>query len=387
MTQNNELMHKPEQELSPSIFNMLREQAQLLIKTGFLPKAIDTPEKAIAIILTGRELGIPTMTALRTIDVINQKPTVSPQLMLGLINASKELENIEIIETRDNQAVSCTMKRKGKIAHTEIFGFEEANKLGLLQKDNYKRQPITMFRWRAVAACARVVFPDVVLGIYTGDEMGKEIEFNQDGEIIETAPLAPLAAVPPNNVTPISKAIVNPEITKLRDEISQICHDLNYPAETKNTILAKFDSFKTVEERTNAFNKMKAKLADYQKQFSTEKVKETPKTLCEFARDQDAKPKLSPRELKALQIFEALKDGDGQVKLTTNGDSFTLFAPNDKDEWQDFAIQPIDGKAVCDCSAFKSLSKQKPEFKCEHINGVNNFLEYKAALVGSERND
>ncbi len=155
--------------ISNSDWQIMREQSQMLLKSGFLPKAIDTPEKAMAIILTGRELGIPAMTALRTIDVIQGKPTVSPQLMLGLINASGQLENIEIVETRNNQAVSCTMKRRYKTSHTEIFGFEEANKLGLTQKDNYKRQPMVMFRWRAVAACARVVFPDVVLGIYTAE--------------------------------------------------------------------------------------------------------------------------------------------------------------------------------------------------------------------------
>lgn len=319
------------------------------------------------------------MTALRTIDVIQGKPTVSPQLMLGLINASGQLENIEIVETRNNQAVSCTMKRRYKTSHTEIFGFEEANKLGLTQKDNYKRQPMVMFRWRAVAACARVVFPDVVLGIYTAEEMGKEVEFTQDGEVIE---VQPLSEVPTNNVTPLQ----SPKLTasnKYREEVAEICGELKYSSDSTKSALAKFDSFKTEKEQYDALLKMRGRLEEYNKRYSDSKTTDEPpaKTLREVVREQDEKPIMTPRELAGLQIFEALKDGaNSQVKLTPTGDTLVLFAPNEKEEWQDNVITVSAGKLHCDCVAFKSISKAKPDFRCEHINGVNSFLEYQAAL-------
>lgn len=164
-----------------SEFSVMKETASMLVKTGFLPQAIKTPEQAIAIILTGRELGIGTMAALNTINVIQGKPTISPQLMLALIERSGQLENIEI-EPNDAQSIRCTMKRKGRSAHTEFFGQAEAQALQLSGKDNYKKQAFTMYRWRAVAACARVVFPDVILGLYTPDEMGATVD--EDGEIV-----------------------------------------------------------------------------------------------------------------------------------------------------------------------------------------------------------
>ena len=50
-----------------------------------------------------------------------------------------------------------------------------------------------MYRWRAISACARVVFPDVITGIYTPDEMGAEV--NLDGEVV---------AIPKPNVRQIT---------------------------------------------------------------------------------------------------------------------------------------------------------------------------------------
>jgi hypothetical protein len=163
-----------------SEFGVMRETATMLVKTGFLPQSINTPEKAIAIILTGRELGIGTMAALNTINVISGKPTVSPQLMLALIERSGQLEDIQIVN--EDSHVRCTMKRRGRSPHTEFFGDAEATAMQLKGKDNYKKQAFTMYKWRAVAACARVVFPDVISGLYTPDEMGADV--TEDGELL-----------------------------------------------------------------------------------------------------------------------------------------------------------------------------------------------------------
>ncbi len=38
-----------------------------------------------------------------------------------------------------------------------------------------------MLRWRAVSACARVVFPDIISGLYTAEEMGAEVVLDEDG--------------------------------------------------------------------------------------------------------------------------------------------------------------------------------------------------------------
>lgn len=178
-------MNQSLQTIRPDEYSVIREQASALVKTGFLPNAIKTPEQALAIILTGRELGIPAMAALNSINVIQGKPTVSPQLMIALINRSGSLDDIRFDVQADR--VSVTMKRKGRTPHTETFGVEQAKALGLMTKSNYNQQAVTMFKWRAVAACARVVFPDVILGLYTHEEINPNLTVNEDGEIIGEA--------------------------------------------------------------------------------------------------------------------------------------------------------------------------------------------------------
>jgi hypothetical protein len=167
----------------------MKEQAEMLVKTGFLPKDVNTPEKAVAIMLTGRELSLPPMVALNNIVVIQGKPTISPQLMLALINRSGQLDNLEVVTGPEGAIV--TMKRKGRSPYVARFGPVEAKAMGLSGKDNYSKQPETMFKWRAVAMAARTVFPDVILGLHTPDEMGAQVSYGATAEqIVEDLPVA-----------------------------------------------------------------------------------------------------------------------------------------------------------------------------------------------------
>lgn len=177
------------QTIRPDEWTIMSQQAAALVKTGFLPQGIKTSEQALAIIMTGRELGIPPMASFSTINVIQGKPTVSPQLMLALINRSGQLEDMRL--NTGERGATCTMKRRGRQPYTAHFGPDEARAMGLSAKDNYKKQAPTMYQWRAVAQAARAVFPDVVLGLYTPDEMGADVRVTEAGEmLVEDAPAA-----------------------------------------------------------------------------------------------------------------------------------------------------------------------------------------------------
>jgi len=168
--------------------------AQVLVKSGMLPRSVESTEAAVAIMLKGRELGIGPMHAFDSITVIQGKPGASPQLMIALINRSGFCEQMDISD--DGNAAVVTMKRRGRAPHTERFGMDDAElfmtsewinkvkrEIPLSQKHNWKSQPKTMRKWRAVAACARIVFPDVIAGMYTPDELGAMTD--QDGKAID----------------------------------------------------------------------------------------------------------------------------------------------------------------------------------------------------------
>jgi hypothetical protein len=191
----------------PDRYAVLERMAATLIQSGMLPQALTKPAQVITIMLKAYELSIPPLEGLNGITVIQGKPSVSPQLMLSLINRSGLLEDLDMRTGADG--ATCTMTRKGRKPHTVTFGPREAQAMGLAGKDNYKKQPGVMYQWRAVAACARVVFPDVISGLYTAEEMGAEVRVLEDGtqevvsvpalpvvvepEVLEPEPVAPQA--------------------------------------------------------------------------------------------------------------------------------------------------------------------------------------------------
>jgi hypothetical protein len=180
---------------------MLREQATVLVKTHFLPKGVDTPEKAIAIMLKGRELGVPPMYALSNISVINGKPTAGAELMLALIYRDHGDDAVRITESTPS---CCTVayRRKGWPRHeTFSFTIDDAERADLLGKDNWRHYPSAMLRARCISAVARLAFPDTIGGLYTPEELGVQVTVNADDAVIdaEVAEEAPKPAPRPHH--------------------------------------------------------------------------------------------------------------------------------------------------------------------------------------------
>lgn len=156
----------------PRNFQELLSACKILVASKILPKEIDTEEKAAVVILTGRELGLRMMASTRGIYVVNQKPALSAQMMLALAYNTKEVENLEVIDSGKAETASCsvTVKRKGKKPYVCSFSVDEAKKLGKYANE-WLKQPETMCRSRAISKNLRVTFPDAILGMYTPEEV------------------------------------------------------------------------------------------------------------------------------------------------------------------------------------------------------------------------
>lgn len=206
-------------QLNPNEWLVMKEQAAMLIKTGFLPPALRTPEQVLAVALTGKELGIGMMEAIRGINIITGKPSVSPQLMLALARRTGELEKFALHAPSrpgippDETGAECHIQRRGSVDHVTVFGPDEAKKLGLIGKDNYTKQPGTMYGWRAIAANLRVTFPDAITGLYSPDELDNEMP--DSGDVIATT-VDPGVSVPLVEM-PKEKVLEKPRIEKVID--------------------------------------------------------------------------------------------------------------------------------------------------------------------------
>jgi 5'-3' exonuclease len=159
------------QGLDPVGTNDLVKTSQRLYDSG-LYGHIRTPQAIMAIIMRGREIGIGATTALDCIFMIKGKPTMSAQLLQGLVMASSKCLYFDCVESTDKIATFAT-KRKGSGRETvHSFTMGDADMLGLLTgKNEWHKQPKNMMRCRASSALCRLVYPDVVQGIYATEEM------------------------------------------------------------------------------------------------------------------------------------------------------------------------------------------------------------------------
>lgn len=175
---------QPDQGLAPGQWQAMREQAKALVASGFLPKQVNTPEKAIAIMMAGRELGIGPMHALRAINIIDGKPCFSAELVAALVYKRVPGAVLRIVSSTD-KACSIEAGRPGQELTLFEFTLADAERAGLLSKDNWKKYPRAMLRSRCITEAARATFPDATCGAYDPDELGAVTD--EDGNIITTS--------------------------------------------------------------------------------------------------------------------------------------------------------------------------------------------------------
>ncbi|MYR36304.1 hypothetical protein GTX14_04445 [Streptomyces sp. SID4944] len=128
------------------------------------------PDEVTAVILAGHELGIQPMTSLKSIDVIQGQPALRAHAMRGLLQSKGH--EIELMEAT---ASYCKMRgrRKGADVWQEVeWDIDRARLLGLLGKDQWKKQPKTMLINRATGEICRLVASDALHGMpYAAEEL------------------------------------------------------------------------------------------------------------------------------------------------------------------------------------------------------------------------
>ena len=150
--------------------------AEQLVETSFVPQAFrGKPYEAAAAILSGQEVGLSPMAALRSFDVI--QGTAAPRaITLRAIVQSKGHE-VWVVEATATRAI-VRARRKGT-ANTEesVWTMDRAKGLQLTGKDNWRKQPQAMLVARATAEVCRLIASDALLGIpYVVEELDDEGE-------------------------------------------------------------------------------------------------------------------------------------------------------------------------------------------------------------------
>jgi RecT family len=166
--------------IAPRNFEEAKSMSTTLAKASLLPQALRGKEADVLMtVMAGAELGLGPIISIRSIHVIDGKPTLSSDLIAALcLRRSDVCEYLQPTESSATKA-TYTAKRKGSPAPvTMSFTIEEAKTAGLAGKGNWLKYPAAMLRARCISAICRAVFPDLVGGLYDSDSA--EIEAPRD---------------------------------------------------------------------------------------------------------------------------------------------------------------------------------------------------------------
>lgn len=209
----------------PATTSELMTFAAMVVKSGLAPAEVRTTEAAAIIIATGRELGISSLKALRSIYVVKGRPTLSADLMAALVKRSGACKYWQLVEM---SRTVCTLEtqRVGDPSPTRYsYSIEDAQAAGLLSSQTWKAHPAAMLKARCTTALARAVYPDLVMGLYDPDEL-------DDPD--EPAPAPARAA----NVTPIQQAARSAQPVPAADFVEAEFEETPAPAEPTRDDLA-----------------------------------------------------------------------------------------------------------------------------------------------------
>lgn len=144
-----------------------RAAAQLaasLCKTSFVPDHFrDKPEETTAAILTGHELGLSPMAALRAIYVFKGTPGIYAKTMVAvLLSQGHEVW----VESQSDDSVTVCGRRKGT-THVNRCTWDRARvvKAKLTNNAKYQENPQQMLYARAASEACRETAPDALLGM------------------------------------------------------------------------------------------------------------------------------------------------------------------------------------------------------------------------------
>ena len=182
--------------------------AKILVDSGLTPRGVDTPSKVFLIMAQGRELGLSTMQSLTNLYVVEGKVSLSSDLMAALVLKSPVCEYLRPVEVTDTRATYAA-KRKGGVEFRYSFSWEDAGKAGLTGRQTYKQNPADMLRHRALSKTVRAVFPDVISGLYTRDEVEDIIDVTPRPAVAEVVQQAAATATQP-------VVVEQPAATKVR---------------------------------------------------------------------------------------------------------------------------------------------------------------------------
>ena len=136
-----------------------------------LPKALANVGDVFVTIAAGRDFGWSPMQSMRGIYVVEGKPSLSADAMVGIAKSSKVCEYFVMKESTVKIATYETKRRGDPSPTTMSFTIEEAAQAGLSgKKGPWTAYPARMLRNRCKSALCKEVYEELFFGTYEESE-------------------------------------------------------------------------------------------------------------------------------------------------------------------------------------------------------------------------
>lgn len=186
-------------------FETALRMADCLSKSTVVPKDYqgNTGNCMIAIEMASR-INTSPMMVMQNLYIVNGKPAWSSQWIIAMINSSRRYKTelqFEFGNAKEDGGLSCQAWAEDYAGHKVVgpkITMNMANDEGWTQKNGskWKTMPQVMIQYRAASFFGRMNCPDMIMGIYSQEEVAdmvdlKETDFGlivdpDSGEVIET---------------------------------------------------------------------------------------------------------------------------------------------------------------------------------------------------------
>ncbi|MFC0124406.1 hypothetical protein [Bifidobacterium apri] len=181
-------------ETSLTLLGEQMDWAKAAAVSNILPDAYRSqPGNILVAINYGASMGLQPAESLYRIHVIKGRPTMSAELIAAQVR--KHGHKLHIYKDYEHQSVTAEIIRSDDpdFKFVEKRDMDWAKRMGLAGKDNWRKDPMTMLKWRAITAVAREACPETLYGAgYTPDEMDDLADVTVPPQQ-DSSPMAPYA--------------------------------------------------------------------------------------------------------------------------------------------------------------------------------------------------
>jgi hypothetical protein len=250
--------------------NDIQTMAVAVVKSQLF--GMKTVEQATALMLIAQAEGYHPALAARDYHIIQGRPTLKAETMMARFQQQGGKVDWK---TLTDEEVTATFSHPSGGSATITWTFDQAKRAGLTGKDNWKNYPRAMLRARVVSEGIRTVFPGVVLGVYTPEEV-------QD--------------IPP---TPKSRDMGTVDVVEAVEE-----EKVEHPFSLFLADGSVYKGYPDFPEYMEGIRSMVAKITNSTKFTEEEKKQKITSLLTANSKQIDSLPALSKVQLKAALIGE-----------------------------------------------------------------------------------